>query len=292
MKEIPVIDFINHRFSDDYLFNVHDLSDVRQVIRRTPVFCESYYDLLLITEGTTVVKINGHAQEVHAGIGICTRLGDVWEWEDEPIVEGYHLIFDKVFISNFLQDSDFINRIQFLNYSEESPFVYFHQDLYDHIRIVLRDVVRELEENETFDIHLNRAFLYGLLVLFSRGKRINVDHHSADSSSARNRFLVQFLQLIDKNIANHHDVDFYADQLCITSNYLNKIVHHSLGKSAKEYILSRIMQQACRSLRHTTLTVQEIATQLSFENTTYFCRIFKKYMKMSPTSYRSLFNVD
>jgi len=289
VKDIPVCNFIDHRFSDDYLFNVHDLSDVRQAIRRTPVFCESYYDLLLITEGSAVVKVNGRAQEVHAGIGICTRPGDVWEWEDEPIVEGYHLIFDKSFISNFLQDSDFIRRIHFLNYSEETPFVFFHQDLYEHIRIVLRDVVKELEENKTFDEHLNKAFLYGLLILFSRGKQIDGGHHNTEGSNTKNRFLVQFLQLIDKNIAIHHDVDFYADQLCITPNYLNKIIRHSLGKTAKEYILSRIMQQACRYLRHTTITVQEIATQLSFEDTTYFCRIFRKYMKMAPTEYRNLF---
>ena len=73
---------------------------------------------------------------------------------------------------------------------------------------------------------------------------------------------------------------------CITPNYLNKIVRQSLGKSAKTYILEQILAEACRQLKYTTLSVADIATQLHFDTATYFVRLFKKYMAMTPLEFR------
>ena len=96
----------------------------------------------------------------------------------------------------------------------------------------------------------------------------------------------RFVSLVAEHYRTAHDVAFYADRLCITPNYLNKIVRQSLGKSAKTYILDQILAEACRQLKYTTLPVADIAVQLHFDTATYFVRLFKKYMAMTPLEFR------
>ena len=36
-----------------------------------------------------------------------------------------------------------------------------------------------------------------------------------------------FVQLVNDHFREEHGTEFYADRLCITPNYLNKIVHQS-----------------------------------------------------------------
>jgi AraC-like DNA-binding protein len=100
------------------------------------------------------------------------------------------------------------------------------------------------------------------------------------------RYVDDFVQLVSDHFREEHGTEFYADRLCITPNYLNKIVRQSLGKSAKTYILDQILAEASRQLKYTTLPVADIAVQLHFDTATYFVRLFKKHMAMTPLEYR------
>ena len=53
------------------------------------------------------------------------------------------------------------------------------------------------------------------------------------------RYVDDFVLLVNDHFREEHDTEFYADRLCITPNYLNKIVRQSHGKSAKTYILDQ-----------------------------------------------------
>ncbi len=83
-----------------------------------------------------------------------------------------------------------------------------------------------------------------------------------------------------------HGTEFYAEQLCITFNYLNKNVKQVLGTSTKAYILQRRMQEACRQLQYTTLSVEGIAEELAYKGATYFVRAFGKTMGTTPLADR------
>lgn len=74
--------------------------------------------------------------------------------------------------------------------------------------------------------------------------------------------------------------------LRLSKNYLNKIVRHTLRKSAKAYILDQLLSEACRLLRYTTLSVADIARQLHFDTATYFVRLFRKHIGQTPLEFR------
>jgi AraC-like DNA-binding protein len=60
------------------------------------------------------------------------------------------------------------------------------------------------------------------------------------------------------------------------------------GVSPMAYLTELRIQKACELLDRTELQVGEIATQLGFQDTLYFSRVFRKHTGVPPTRYRKL----
>ena len=81
-------------------------------------------------------------------------------------------------------------------------------------------------------------------------------------------------------------VQYFADKLNVTPNYLSDTVRHHSGKPALTIIHDFVVEEAKRLLSNTNHTVSEISYQLGFEYPNYFSRLFKRKTKLSPTEFR------
>ena len=63
-------------------------------------------------------------------------------------------------------------------------------------------------------------------------------------------------------------------------------IRRTLGKSAKEYIMDVVFEEACLRLRFTDTSVEEVSETLGFETSTYFIRSFGKRYGVTPLQYR------
>ena len=91
---------------------------------------------------------------------------------------------------------------------------------------------------------------------------------------------------VGADLREHHSVQYYADKLCITPNYLNEIVSSAMGISAKQYIQNKVVEEAKRLLVYTELPISEIAFELHFSTVSYFVRCFRQCTGETPLSYR------
>ncbi len=97
-----------------------------------------------------------------------------------------------------------------------------------------------------------------------------------------NRFRV----LLQKNYQNEKQVSFYADLLNITPRRLSDMTESVLGKSAKQVIIDKMVNESIRMLKHTHLTVAEIAYKLGFNDEANFSTFIKKHTLKSPRALR------
>ncbi len=107
---------------------------------------------------------------------------------------------------------------------------------------------------------------------------------------AKNRswtLINDFVGLLGRHYATHHDVAFYADMLNVTPNYLNIITKKNIGTTAKEQIKIQIGLVVRMLLDTTDLSVKQIAERLHYDDPSYLCRIFRKQTGMSPIQYRN-----
>lgn len=96
-----------------------------------------------------------------------------------------------------------------------------------------------------------------------------------------------FVALLNRHYASHHDVAFYADRLHITPNYLNIITRKHTGISAKEQINLMLVHVIKTLLDTTDLPVKHIAERLHYDDPSYLCRIFRQQTGLTPIQYRN-----
>ena len=77
-------------------------------------------------------------------------------------------------------------------------------------------------------------------------------------------------------------VKYFADKLCLSSNYFGDMFKKETGKSPQEYI-----QLAKERISGTADTVSQIAYSLGFQYPQHFCRLFKKRVGYTPSEYRA-----
>ena len=98
----------------------------------------------------------------------------------------------------------------------------------------------------------------------------------------------EFMELLQLHGETEHHVGDYADRLCITPNHLSAIVKGESGRTVMWWIDRAAIQHAKLLLRHTNLSMTEIADRLNLPGDSFFCRLFKRYTGITPLRYRKL----
>ncbi len=71
--------------------------------------------------------------------------------------------------------------------------------------------------------------------------------------------------------------------------YVSRILKERKGLTLRQYIINYRIKASCRMLQTTAKTVSEIAEQTGFTDASYFTKIFKGAVGMTPKEYRNKF---
>jgi AraC-like DNA-binding protein len=91
-------------------------------------------------------------------------------------------------------------------------------------------------------------------------------------------------------IKSHLNVSFsladVADSVDLSPYYASRIFREDQNMTIMEYAVQLRMNEACYLLANPNLRIDEIAAQLGYVDSSYFTRVFKKHVGMSPRQYR------
>nr|WP_277881619.1 helix-turn-helix transcriptional regulator [Hymenobacter cyanobacteriorum] len=105
-------------------------------------------------------------------------------------------------------------------------------------------------------------------------------------SDERYRQVRAFAQLVDQQFRTLKTVSAYAEQLALSPNHLNALCRRLLHQTASDVLHARIVAEAQQLLARTNDSVAAIAAALGFDDASYFCRYFKKYVRQTPLAFR------
>lgn len=83
-------------------------------------------------------------------------------------------------------------------------------------------------------------------------------------------------------------VQYCANQLFISPNYLGDLLKKETGKSAQEHIQLKMINRAKNLIYDSNKSISEIAYELGFKYPQHFTRMFKKQVGVSPNEFRNL----
>ena len=112
-------------------------------------------------------------------------------------------------------------------------------------------------------------------------------------NQANKDIIVKFEQLLDEYFQNQTalteglpSVKYFADKVCLSSNYFGDLIKKETGKTAQEYIQHRIIELAKERILEGSQTVSQIAYELGFQYPQHFSRLFKKNVGCTPNEYK------
>jgi len=99
------------------------------------------------------------------------------------------------------------------------------------------------------------------------------------------------IEKLEKHILIHYKKRLVLRELAImynmNSNYMSSIFKKILGKGFSDYLTQVRLKHACDMLLNTKMSINEIAQESGFENSSYFYRVFKNSFGITALQYRN-----
>lgn len=155
--------------------------------------------------------------------------------------------------------------------------------------VFIEDIMEKiyLENSNTQNDWRHSMLMSYMRVLMIYLSRLYVEQFSNADALPDRVLLKKYLNKIEENYTQHHEVGAYADMLNISAGHLSEVVKEQSGRSAIAHIHDRLIMETKRLLFHTDHSIKEIAFRLGFEDASYFNRFFKRLVNDTPLSYRT-----
>lgn len=173
--------------------------------------------------------------------------------------------------------------LPFLNNNSSLPVVKLNSAILSEFNFIHNTLLEEFSQE-----HNSQAVIWSYLNVLLLRSEVNYKPLKGESYSYYNAssIILQFKKLVDNNFEQQQTVQSYAEDLCISPEYLNDECKKVLSKNASEVISDRIALEAKRMLVYSDMSNKEIAFSLNFNDPSYFSRFFKKKTNMSPKDFR------
>jgi len=238
---IPRYTFYKNKYGSELLIDVVELKYVKKFLSQSSVHTLTYYDITFVTEGEGKFSIDNQTNEAASRDVFFSKPGEIRNWDTRHIVNGYALIFEDEFLSSLFKDSLFVQHLSFFQSGKTSSKLQLPDELYMRILQILHNIKTEIDSYRQNDVYVLRALLYEVLMLLDREyKKVNMEEETT-SKEVGNIHIDKFMKLVESHLKEQHSVQYYADKLCITPNYLNEIVTSTKGISAKQYIRNKVI---------------------------------------------------
>jgi AraC-like DNA-binding protein len=152
----------------------------------------------------------------------------------------------------------------------------------------------EYELHHTIDKH-SKTLIASNIELFLNYCTRFYDRQFITRDNANKGILERFEDLLNGYFSSEKpsviglpSVAYCADVLNLSPNYFGDMIKKETGKSAQEYIQSKIIDVAKEKIFDIDKSISQVAYELGFKYPQHFTRLFKQKVGVSPNEYRTL----
>lgn len=178
---------------------------------------------------------------------------------------------DPLFVREF---TDQINREGHFMHISENP----------EVVNTIQAIFTEMKSKREFYAESVEGLLRTLMIQIFRINEAKV--HGVKSVSAKGSMIAHALDYISKNYPKEMRVGDLAEACHISETHFRRVFKENMNMSVIEYINLVRIQAACKLLKKTNNSMEEIAQIVGFETTSTFNRNFKRIIGISPYQWK------
>ena len=131
--------------------------------------------------------------------------------------------------------------------------------------------------------HAFSSIFYRIYDIISAKGRANTSCGGRDRAT---ELFERLVQLISEHYREQRSVEFYAEQMNISSKHLSRVVGNTTGKSVHHWIDEFVVLEIKNLLKYSDMSVQQISYALNFPNPSFMGQYFKRITGMTPGEYK------
>jgi AraC family transcriptional activator of pobA len=239
------------------------------------------YVLVFFTKGSGTHDIDFDTFRIQPGSMFFMQPGQIHHWDLSDDIDGFVVFYSQEMYNLYFRQKT-IDAYPFYHSLGISPEMIFDAKESKAIEPYFYNMLEEYQGNKMMKQDKIMNLLDSIHIEIAR--KYNEDF--VLETHSYNVKIKNFDTLLEKYFWTEKAPSFYASQLNITLKHLNRICNEILKKTTTQVITDRIILEAKRMLMDKKRTVNEIATELGFDDYSYFVRLFKKHTAMTPTAFR------
>jgi len=244
----------------------------------------NWTELSLVQEGKIEYYTENHQIPLNKGEIFFMPRGIRHGWnavENPLLLTTFHLKFQ----ATNAQGTDTLN--SFYKAIEKRGFCLPGDDVLDNIIKEIHSKIKDMNEVSFYSIQsLLQTFIYHTIETFLAKpfKKTTVEH--VNKNIRNENITQQMIEIIDENLHLNISVDEISSHFSYSFRQLNRIFSSIQGTSIGKFIIERKIDMAKKRLMSSRQMVKIIALELGYQDTAYFCRLFKKNVGLTPENYR------
>ena len=244
----------------------------------------NYYTVLIVNEAKGLHKIDFNTYELSNKQVFFVAPGQVHQVIESEMSIGFAMTFSIEFLVENSIPLSFIESLNLFQNYGQSPPLQPNKQQFDAIEHYANQIFDLYGSNTQMKCMSISAFLKLLLIECNNVCAINPIEMDVDTTG--DNLIRSFKKAVEQSYKKEHSTTFYANELYITRDHLNRTFKARTGNTAKDYIQAIIITEAKRLLYFSDLTNKEIAYELGFNEPANFSAFFKKHTQLSPSNFK------
>lgn len=268
-------------------FSINTLTEVINRNNGARYFNTMEYYCIYIVFTEAVVEVEGVDFEIQgpslAFIGPSTNIVYKENSEEE---NNYVVAFSAAFYERSANDSLFLNSELFYRDSRNAFIAPTIATVYDIKKFAVDRLALYESAQKGLYVSIAHNTIEALILsgmLYISKKSINNTVENFSHIDIVNKFRV----LINREFKLNKTVRYYAGMLHITPRRLTEMTEKVTGKTPKQLITDKVVQESLRMLQHSCHSIRQIAYEMDFNDEANFSNFIKKNLGQTPRELRS-----
>ena len=283
MKSIQKISNNNLLFPFSFIYQ-----DTKSPQKELPDHIHDYYEIVYVYSGKGTFFIDDIFYDMKQGDVFLIPNNIIHRAmpdKEEPVTSTI-IFFSPTLLYNVLLDDSF----SYLNLFEMAAKIKHYKislqlEHQKKIEEQLLNIFQETIKNELGSRHASLLIVHQIILELYRA-HIDNKQHIVESNTYGPDWIKEILVYINNNLSHPLTLTELANEALVSTSHFSRVFKQTTGMGLTVYLNHKRAIKAKELLLKTNQKVSFIAEMCGFESITHFHRIFKKYMEMTPATYR------
>ena len=242
----------------------------------------TFFELIYVVQGTAVRRMADAAITVSTGDYYVADPYSTHCHEESQDFEIVSCLFLPEYIDRAMADCPSIssllsNKIMRFGVPVDLPLA--DRVLHDtdgSVRRIIKQMEKEYNDCRTGYMEMLRCYLTQVLVSAARACEARVPHEA----------VAKVMEYLKSHYTEPLSLDTLSELVGYTPQYLSSLFSEDVGMSIQIFLQRMRIEEACRMLAHTNLSVSEISAAVGYQDTRHFAKVFRRHQVISPREYR------